>query len=79
MYINTILKEDITKLKKPKKAQDVIPIDRIYKNGMARHNRRYSMTYALKDVDFENSTQSGQEDISDKWSDLLDGLDKCDG
>lgn len=75
MYINTILKEDITKLKKPKKAQDVIPIDRIYKNGMARHNRRYSMTYALKDIDFENSTQSGQEDISDKWSDLLDGLD----
>ncbi len=75
MYIDTILKEDITKLKKPKKAQDVIPIDRIYKNGMARHDRRFSMTYALKDIDFENSTKSGQEDISDRWSDLLDGLD----
>ena len=75
MYIDTILKQDITKAKRPKRVQDIIPIDRIYANGMAKHNNRYSMMYALKDIDFENATAAGQDDIADRWAGLLDSLD----
>lgn len=76
MYVNTILKRDLTKLNKPKRSQDVINIKRIYQNGIARHdNNRYSATYRLKDIDFDNATASGQEDIVDRWAELLDSLD----
>lgn len=65
-------KQDVYKGKRPKICQNVIPISKVYENGIFLHKRgRYSATYKLKDIDYKTQKEDIQRDIIGKWCDCL--------
>ncbi|MBQ9199428.1 MAG: DUF87 domain-containing protein [Lachnospiraceae bacterium] len=64
--------QDMIKVKIPKSSLDVIPVEKVYDNGMffLGHNR-YSMCYRLIDIDYSDKKEDAQEQILQRWSDIL--------
>ncbi len=64
--------QDMIKIKIPKSSLDVIPVEKVYENGMfyLGHNK-YSMCYRLIDIDYSDKKEDAQEYILSKWSDVL--------
>ncbi len=64
--------QDIIKIKIPKSSLDVIPVEKVYENGMfyLGHNK-YSMCYRLIDIDYSDKKEDAQEYILKQWSDVL--------
>ena len=55
-------KQNKDKIKVPKRAQDIIDIDTIYKDGIFCSGHKYSKTYRFKDVNY--SIASKEEKIN---------------
>lgn len=73
MILKNDLSQDRTKIKR---SQDIIPIKEAYKNGMFRHaGNRYSMTYDLKDIDYQTAADSERDVVFECWSEVLNSLD----
>lgn len=70
-----IEKADLVKLKVPKRAQDVIPVKKVYDNGTFYAGDRYSLCFRLKDIDYSNLKEEEQRTVLGKWSDNLNALD----
>lgn len=64
--------QDMIKIKIPKSSLDVIPVEKVYENGMfyLGHNK-YSMCYRLIDIDYSDKKEDAQEYILKQWSDVL--------
>lgn len=81
MSLKTIEKQGLTKVKIPKRAQDIVPVlDICRENGIFRIDKEmYSMTYEIKDVDYFNLDEEDQKDIYYSYSDVLNSLSgtKC--
>lgn len=77
MLQGMITKNDLSQDKiKERRSQDVIPVCAVYGNGMFRHaGSRYSMTYDIKDIDFQSAADAEREKIFDAWSGILNSLD----
>lgn len=64
--------QDMVNIKIPKSSFDVIPVNKIFDNGMFYHgNNKYSMCYMLIDIDYSDKKDDAQEHILQKWSDIL--------
>lgn len=77
MLQSMITKNDLSQDKmKAVRSQDIIPIRKVFQNGMFRHaGGRYSMSYDIKDIDYQSASDDEREKIFDAWSEILNSLD----
>ena len=77
MAVTTIMQYDLSKDRtKITRSQDIIPIKQICENGMFRHaGGRWSMTYDLKDIDYNSAANEERKKVYDSWEELLNSLD----
>ena len=59
-------KQNKDKIKVPKRAQDVIDIDTIYKDGIFCSGNKYSKTYCFKDVNYSIASKEEKVKAEDK-------------
>ena len=59
----------------PKRAQDVIDIDTIYKDGIFCSGNKYSKTYCFKDVNYSIASKEEKVNLFLNYSELLNSLD----
>lgn len=73
----TIMKNDLTQDNmKLTRSQDIIPIKHVYENGMFRHaGGRWSITYDLKDIDYNSAGNDDRLKVYDSWKESLNSLD----
>ena len=77
MAVTTVMQYDLSKDRtKITRSQDIIPIKQICENGMFRHaGGRWSMTYDLKDIDYNSAANEERKKVYDSWEELLNSLD----
>lgn len=76
MSVSLIMKNDVAKMKKFNRVQDVIPIEAVYQSGMFKHeNSRYSKTYSIADIDYQSASDTERQKVFDDWSEVLNSLD----
>ena len=77
MAVTTIMKYDLTKDRTKKtRSQDIIPIKQICENGMFKHaGNRWSMTYDIKDIDYNSAANEERITVYDSWEKILNTLD----
>lgn len=68
-------KQNKEKYKVPKSAQDTIPIDTIYKDGIFCIGNRYSKTYRFLDINYSIASKDEKTDIFLNYGELLNSLD----
>lgn len=68
-------KQNKDKIKVPKRAQDIIDIDTIYKDGIFCSGHKYSKTYRFKDVNYSIASKEEKINIFLNYSELLNSLD----
>ena len=68
-------KQNKNKLRIPKKAQDIVEADTVYKDGIFKLGNRYSMTYRFKDVNYSIASKDEKINIFLDYSELLNSLD----
>lgn len=68
-------KQNKNKLSIPKKAQDIVEADTVYKDGIFKLGNRYSMTYRFKDVNYSIASKDEKISIFLDYSELLNSLD----
>ena len=59
----------------PRKVQDVIPIRRIWKDGIFLCGTRYSKTYKFSDINYLVASREDKESMFLTYSELLNSLD----
>lgn len=64
-----------SKLSIPRKAQDIVEADTIYKDGIFKLGNRYSMTYRFKDVNYSIASKAQKVNLFLDYSELLNSLD----
>lgn len=76
MGVETVIKRDLTKLPKPARVQDIIPVDELLETGVAKlKGGRYSATYRIKDIEFANSSNEDKLSVFNCWKELLNSLE----
>lgn len=77
MAVTTVMQYDLSKDRtKITRSQDIIPIKQICENGMFRHaGGRWSMTYDLRDIDYNSAGNEDRKKVYDSWKELLNSLD----
>lgn len=76
--ISTVEKADYTdaKVKKKNRAQDVIPIQKMYESGMRKlEGGRYAITYEIKDIDYSSRSDDDRQRIFEAESRILNSFD----
>ena len=73
--INNILKTDREKYRVPKRIQDIIPIKRIWPDGIFLVGNKYSKTWKFSDINYIVASDEDKKTMFFKYSDLLNGLD----
>lgn len=68
-------KQNKDKIKVPKRAQDIIDIDTIYKDGIFCSGHKYSKTYRFKDVNYSIASKEEKINLFLNYSELLNSLD----
>ena len=69
---------DLTKpkIRKRNKAQDIIPVTKMFESGMRQlEGGYYAVTYEMKDIDYSSLNDDGREDIFDRYSKILNSFD----
>mgnify|MGYP002678245771 FL=1 len=77
MAVTTIMQNDLSQDRTKKtRSQDIIPIRQICENGMFKHDGgRWSMTYDLRDIDYNSAGNEDRKKVYDSWKELLNSLD----
>ena len=77
MAVTTVMQYDLSKDRtKITRSQDIIPIKQICENGMFKHaGSRWSMTYDLRDIDYNSAGNEDRKKVYDSWKELLNSLD----
>ncbi len=73
--IRNVLKTDKEKYRIPKRVQDVIPVRRIWPDGIFLVGNKYSKSWRFADINFRVASDEDQETMVLMYSDLLNGLD----
>lgn len=68
-------KQNKEKIKVPKRAQDVIDVDTIYKDGIFCLGNKYSKTYKFKDINYSIASKEEKVGLFLSYSELLNSLD----
>ena len=59
--LSYLLKHDKEKYKVPRKVQDVIPVRRIWKDGIFQVGSRFSKTYQFTDINYLVASREDKE------------------
>ena len=73
--ISNILKTDKERYKVPKKVQDVIPIKRIWPDGIFLVGSKYEKSWKFTDINYLVASREDKESMFLTYSELLNGLD----
>ena len=68
-------KQNKEKFKIPKSAQDTVPIDTIYKDGIFRMGNRYSKSYRFLDINYSIASKEEKMDLFLNYGELLNSFD----
>lgn len=73
--ISNILKTDKERYKVPRKVQDVIPIKRIWPDGIYLVGSKYAKSWKFTDINYLVASREDKESMFLTYSELLNGLD----
>ena len=73
--LKNLLKQDKERYSVPRKVQDIIPIQRIWKDGIFQVGNRFSKTYKFSDINYLVASREDKEAMFLAYSDLLNSLD----
>lgn len=73
--LKNLLKQDKERYSVPRKVQDVIPIQRIWKDGIFQVGNRFSKTYKFSDINYLVASREDKEAMFLAYSELLNSLD----
>ena len=73
--LNTLLKKEKEKYRVPRKVQDVIPIQRIWNDGVFKTGNKYSKTYKFSDINYQTASEEDKEGMFLKYCELLNSFD----
>lgn len=68
-------KQNKDKFKVPKSAQDTVPIDTIYKDGIFRIGKKYSKSYRFLDINYSIASKEEKMDLFLNYGELLNSFD----
>ena len=70
-----VLKQDQERYKVPRKVQDVIPVKRIWNDGIFLVGNKYAKTYRFTDINYLVASREDKESMFLSYSELLNSLD----
>ena len=73
--IRTIMKQDKERYKVPRKVQDVIPIKRIWPDGIFQVGNKFTKMYRFTDINYMVASREDKESMFLTYSELLNSLD----
>ena len=73
--LKNTLKQDKQPFVKAKRAQDVIPITRIWEDGIFLHENKFSKTFKFEDINYTVASQEDKEEMFLAYSEPLNSLD----
>ena len=73
--IKTMLKQDKERYTVPRKVQDVIPIRRIWSDGIFMVGNKFAKTYQFTDINYLVASREDKESMFLTYSELLNSLD----
>ena len=73
--IRTIMKQDKGRYKVPRKVQDVIPIRRIWPDGIFQVGSKFTKMYRFTDINYLVASREDKESMFLTYSELLNSLD----
>mgnify|MGYP005963376651 FL=1 len=73
--LKNLLKQDKERYTVPRKVQDIIPIQRIWKDGIFKVGNRFSKTYKFTDINYLVASREDKESMFLSYSELLNSLD----
>ena len=73
--IRSILMQDKERYKIPKRVQDIIPIKRVWTDGIFMVGNKFSKTWKFTDINYLVASREDKEAMFLDYSDLLKGLD----
>ena len=73
--LKNLLKQDKERYSVPRKVQDIIPIQRIWKDGIFQVGNRFSKTYKFSDINYLVASREDKEAMFLAYSELLNSLD----
>ena len=73
--INKLFQQDKEKYTVPRKVQDVIPIRRIWKDGIFMVGNKFAMTFKFTDINYFVASREDKEAMFLTYSELLNSLD----
>ena len=68
-------KEEQVKYSVPRKVQDIIPIERIWEDGIFRVGNKFSKTFRFTDINYMVASREDKESMFLTYSELLNSLD----
>ena len=73
--LNNTIKQDRTVYKIPRSVQDVIPIQRIFADGIFQFGTKYSRTLRFSDINYAIASKEDKTAMFLSYSELLNALD----
>ena len=73
--LKRLFKQDKQPYVSVKCAQDVIPVTRIWEDGIFLHGNKFSKTYKFEDINYAVASQEDKESMFLAYSELLNSLD----
>ncbi len=73
--LSRVFKQDKEKYTVPRKVRDVIPIRKIWKDGIFMVGNKFSMTYKFSDINYFVASREDKEKMFLGYSELLNSLD----
>lgn len=73
--LQRIFKQDREKYNVPKRVQDVVPIKRIWSDGIFLSGNKFSKCFAFSDINYQVASREDKEHMFLTYSELLNSLD----
>lgn len=73
--LQRLFKQDKEKYKVPKRVQDVVPIKRIWNDGIFLSGNKFSKSFAFSDINYAVASREDKEHMFLTYSELLNSLD----
>ena len=73
--IRNLLRQDREKYVIPRRVQDVIPIQKIWEDGIFLTGGRYSKTFRFTDINYQVASEPDKEKMFRGYSALINSLD----
>ena len=73
--LQRLFKQDKEKYNVPKRVQDVVPIKRIWSDGIFLSGNKFSKCFAFSDINYQVASREDKEHMFLTYSELLNSLD----